>query len=61
MPRDRRRKNPEDMTVLESIEKIAENICDHYCKYRYMIDKKVLSPKQFEHMCENDCPIRRLI
>ena len=56
-----KRNNPGDMTVLETIEKTAENICDNYCKYRYMIDKKILSPQQFEHLCENDCPLRRLL
>ena len=61
MPRNQRRNNPEDMCVLEIIEKAAENICDNYCKYRYMMDKKLLSPQQFEHLCESDCPLRRLV
>lgn len=61
MTKKRRRNNPEDMTVLETIEKVAEDVCDHYCKYRYMVDKKILSRQQFEQMCGNDCPLRRLV
>lgn len=61
MTKNQRRNNPKDMTVLETIEKVAEDVCDHYCKYRYMVDKKMLSGQQFSHMCESDCPLRRLV
>lgn len=61
MRKNQRRSNPQDMTVTEMLDKIAENICDNYCKYRYMMDKKILSPQQFEHLCDNDCPLRRLV
>lgn len=56
MTQNRRRNNPQDMTVTETIFKIREEMCDKYCKYVY--DEEI-TQKALELQCK-DCPMNKL-
>lgn len=56
MSQNRRRNNPQDMTVTETIFKIREEMCDKYCKYVY--DEEV-SQEALDDICE-ECPMKKL-
>lgn len=58
--KNQRRKNKADMTVSEQIEAIAEEICNHYCKYPDLWDEEAEGePLESSHVCKN-CPFTRL-
>ena len=50
-----RRNNPADMTIVEQLESIREQMCDKYCHFRltYMFQSDL------EEKCEQ-CPLNRL-
>ena len=53
----RRRTNPDDMTVIEQLINVKEQICDKFCKYR---NEKMISQETLDAICEHDCPMRKL-
>ena len=57
MSQNRRRNNPQDMSVMEQIGKIKEEMCDEYCRYTYMSNS--ISAERMEKIC-SDCPLTRL-
>ena len=62
MAENRRRNNPEDMTVSETVEKIKEEVCDNICMYRNAKEYKgILSQEALVYeICEHECPLRKL-
>ena len=61
MSRNRRRNNPQDMTICEQLEKIKEGVCDDICKYRNSKEYRgILSQESLEEICEHDCPLNKL-
>lgn len=65
MDQNRRRNNLQDMSIVEQIEKIKEEMCDKYCKYRDQFrnglnpDLSILNQEQMDCLC-NYCPLTRL-
>lgn len=59
MSRNRRRNNPQDMTICEQLEKIKEEVCDRYCKYTSENRNGILGDYFFEDIC-NHCPLNKL-
>lgn len=65
MSQNRRRNNPQDMTIYEQLEKIKEEMCDRYCKYRDRFrndadsNLSILNQEQMDCLC-NCCPLTRL-
>lgn len=57
---NQRRKNKADMTISEQIEAIAEDFCNHYCKYPDLWDEEAegCELSESEH-CQN-CPLNEL-
>lgn len=55
-----RRNNPNDMTITEQIEKIAEDICMHYCKWPDLWDEEAEGCELSESDHCVNCPIGRL-
>lgn len=55
-----RKHNKKDMTVTEQIEAIAEDFCNHYCKYPDLWDEDAegCELSESEH-CQN-CPLSEL-
>lgn len=61
MSRNRRRNNPQDMTIYEQLEKIKEEVCDGICKYRNSKDYRgLISQESLEEICKHDCPLNKL-
>lgn len=61
MSQNRRRNNPQDMTICEQVEKIKEEVCDDICKYRNSKDyRELLSQESLEEICNRDCPLNKL-
>lgn len=58
--KNQRRKNKADMTVSEQLEAIAEEMCNHYCKYPDLWNEEAegCELSESEH-CRN-CPLGRL-
>jgi hypothetical protein len=60
----RRRKNVGDMTISEQLEKVAEEICDSYCKYPEKVRQECGDTDEaFEHLTKticSRCPLSRL-
>lgn len=57
MSQNRRRNNPQDMTITEQILKAKEEICDKFCKYT---DNGRICQETLDAICEHDCPLRKL-
>lgn len=55
-----RKKNKADMTITEQLEAIAEDFCNHYCKYPDLWDEEAegCELSESEH-CQN-CPLNEL-
>ena len=53
---NRRRNNPQNMSVTETLYKVREEMCDKYCKYVY--DEEI-TQEDLELHC-NGCPMNRL-
>ncbi|MBQ1571532.1 MAG: hypothetical protein IIZ78_10440 [Clostridiales bacterium] len=61
MSRNRRRNNPQDMTICEQLEQIKEEVCDDICKYRNSKDYRgLMSQESLEEICKYDCPLNKL-
>lgn len=58
MSQNRRRNNPQNMSIMEQIEEIKEEMCDNYCRYTAMSCDDV-SAEQMESYCKS-CPLTRL-
>ena len=54
---DRRRKQQDRLT--EQLERIAEDICNHYCKYPDQWDEEKDGDLSESDICR-DCPLSRL-
>lgn len=59
MSRNRRRINPQNMTIYEQLEKIKEEMCDSYCKYIMLNRNGDISNQRFDECC-NHCPLNKL-
>ena len=59
MSQNRRRNNPQDMSIVEQLEKIKEEVCDRYCRYTSRNRNGHLSNKLFDDIC-NRCPLNKL-
>lgn len=55
MSENRRRNNKDEMTIIEQMLSIKEEICDNYCHYR----KTYRYQSDIDEKCEG-CPLRRL-
>ena len=55
-----RMNNPEEMTIVEQLEAIAEEVCDRYCKYPGKVEEGLMSEKLLEEICKEDCPFRKI-
>lgn len=56
-----RRNNNSEMTIREQLEKIGEEICNHYCKYPDTWDEEKEGCMLMDSdVCAN-CPIARLL
>lgn len=60
MAENRRRNNPNDMSVSEQILKAKEEMCRDYCKYTSYKTRGEISPETLENICDFDCPLNRL-
>lgn len=65
MNQNRRRKNKERMTITEQLSKIADEVCEDYCKYPEEAKKKFKDPQKAtewvgDTYCVN-CPIYKNI
>lgn len=61
MSRNRRRNNPQDMTICEQLEQIKEEVCDDICKYRNSKDYRgLMSQESLEEICKHNCPLNKL-
>ena len=61
MSQNRRRNNPQDMTIYEQIEKMKEEVCDSICKYRNSKEYRgIYSQETLDEVCEHECPLRKL-
>lgn len=60
MPKNRRRNNPDDMTVSEMLLKAKEEVCDNICKYRNSKEYRgMYSQEALDEICE-ECPLNRI-
>lgn len=59
MDQNRRRNNPQDMTIYEQIEKIKEEVCTRYCRYSLRNRNGHMSNKLLDDTC-NRCPLNKL-
>lgn len=60
MDQNRRRNNPQDMTLEEQIIKAREEACDSICKYKDQRKHGKLSQQTLDEICKNDCPFKKL-
>lgn len=58
-PKNQRRNNPAEMTILEQLKKIKEEVCTSYCKYVSRNRNGHMSNKLFDDIC-NRCPLNKL-
>lgn len=56
---NQRRNNTAEMTVIEQISKVREEVCDNYCRYPDIRKHGLISQETFEDVCEY-CPLNRL-
>lgn len=60
MEENRRRNNPDDMTVSEMLLKAKEEVCDNICKYRNSKEYRgMYSQEALDEICE-ECPLNRI-
>ena len=57
MAENRRRRNPNDMTLSEQILKAKETMCSEYCKYTDLKRRGEISQETLDVICEYDCPL----
>ena len=57
---NRRRNNPQDMTLCELVIKAREEICEGYCKYKDARKSGRISQGTLDAICKYDCPMRKL-
>ncbi len=55
-----RRNNPLNMTLVEQVSKVREEVCDNLCKYRERAEHGDISSDDLEGICLNKCPMRYL-
>lgn len=60
MAENRRRRNPNDMTLSEQILKAKETMCNEYCKYTDVKRRGEISQETLDDICEYDCPLNKL-
>lgn len=55
-----RKNNKQDMTIIEQIEAVTEEMCDDYCKYHDKYNMKTKKEdEEFQKICEK-CPLGRI-
>ena len=60
MAENRRRNNPDDMTVSEMLLKAKEEVCDNICKYRNSKEYRgMYSQEALDEICE-ECPLNKI-
>lgn len=57
---NRRRNNPQDMTLEELVIKARESVCDDICKYLEKANHGEISRYELEQICANQCPMRHI-
>ena len=57
---NRRRNNPQDMTLEELVTKARESVCDDICKYLEKANHGEISRYELKQICENQCPMRHI-
>ena len=60
MTENRRRRNPNDMTLSEQILKAKETMCREYCKYTDVKRRGEIIQETLDDICEYDCPLNKL-
>lgn len=59
-PKNQRRNNPAEMRIIEQLEKLREEMCDDYCRYKDLKKHGKISQETFETICEYDCPLNKI-
>ena len=59
MAEHRRRKNKAEMSIIEQLESVREEICDDYCKYTAHKNYGTISAEALNERCQG-CPLTRL-
>ena len=54
-----RKNNKQDMTIMEQLNIIVEEMCDKYCKYPQIYEYEKDGDKKLEIECKQ-CPIGRI-
>ena len=57
---NRRRNNPQDMTIEEQRLMLKEIMCRDFCKYTDKKYRGSVSQQTLDEICEQDCPLSRL-
>lgn len=59
MSEHRRRKNIAEMSIIEQLESVREEICDDYCRFTDLKCRGIMTAELLNEKCEG-CPLTRL-